>query len=444
MFFIAKPFEVRIFGILISFIRIHKKMSNKIAIKVEGLSKEYQIGQNQSDNLRGAFSQFLGGMKKRKTDTFFALKDLDFEVKEGETLGIIGGNGAGKSTLLKNISRITEPSAGRIEINGRISALLEVGTGFHMELTGRENVFLNGTILGMSREEVRTKFDEIVAFSGVEKFIDTPVKHYSSGMLVRLAFSVAAHLEPEILIVDEVLAVGDVDFQRKCFQKMGEVGQSGRTVLVVSHNMDAIERLCDRTIVLKEGQICFDGEVSEGIKTYNSVSKSADSYRNWSLEDAPGNEIVKLIGISAQTEEGEKLRNFDIRKPIIIEFEYQVLKSGEKMFPGFHMTNEQDVVVFITGDFQEREWANTPREKGVYKSKCVIPANLLAEGKFAIDAIINTRPIFSAPYVNHVQERGAISFAVYDTVEGDSARGQHRGPYFGVVRPILKWKTQKK
>lgn len=210
---------------------------NDIAIQVSGLGKKYHIGTKKSDSFRESFSNLFKKRTLNGEDAFWALKDIDFEIKKGEAVGIIGRNGAGKSTLLKILSRITEPTEGRVEFQGRISSLLEVGTGFHPELTGRENIYLNGTILGMSRNEIRAKFDEIVAFSGVEKFIDTPVKHYSSGMYVRLAFAVAAHLEPEILIIDEVLAVGDAEFQRKCLGKMEDVAAEGRTVLFVSHNM---------------------------------------------------------------------------------------------------------------------------------------------------------------------------------------------------------------
>jgi len=245
----------------------------ELAIKVQGLSKEYSIGLNKSDSFREGFSRRIKHLMGRKVEgeSFMALKDISFEVKKGEAVGIIGRNGAGKSTLLKILSRITEPTKGRIEINGRVSSLLEVGTGFHPELTGRENIYLNGTILGMTRREVKNKFDKIVDFSGVEKFIDTPVKHYSSGMKVRLAFSVAAHLEPEILIVDEVLAVGDAEFQRKCLGKMEDVTGQGRTVLFVSHNMGAVKILCSQGLLLKDGKIINRGQIEQIIKSYLST-----------------------------------------------------------------------------------------------------------------------------------------------------------------------------
>lgn len=243
-----------------------------IAIKVEGLGKEYIIGQQKQGDIMNSFSTGWKQLfQKGKTkESFWALKDLNFEIKKGEAVGIIGRNGAGKSTLLKILSRITEPTTGRFEINGRVSSLLEVGTGFHPELTGRENIYLNGTILGMNRREIKQKFDEIVEFSGVEKFLDTPVKHYSSGMKVRLAFSVAAHLEPEILIIDEVLAVGDAEFQKKCLGKMDEVSKKeGRTIIFVSHDMNAIQRLCSRGFLLKDGKIQASGGSSEVIDYYS-------------------------------------------------------------------------------------------------------------------------------------------------------------------------------
>jgi len=243
---------------------------SNIAIKVESLTKEFQIGQERSGDFRESFGNTLKTMlgNRGNKETFTALNNISFEVEKGQALGIIGRNGAGKSTLLKILSRISEPTRGRIEINGRVSSLLEVGTGFHPELTGRENVYLNGTILGMKRREVKSKFDKIIDFSGVEKFVDTPIKHYSSGMKVRLAFSVAAHLDPEILLIDEVLAVGDAEFQKKCLGKMENITGRGRTVLFVSHNMNAINHLCTHCIYLKEGKLDLFGETNSVISVY--------------------------------------------------------------------------------------------------------------------------------------------------------------------------------
>ncbi|EMR03691.1 ABC transporter ATP-binding protein [Cesiribacter andamanensis] len=259
-----------------------------IAIRVENLGKRYQIGQAKSGDLRSSFSGWInrltgnrnGPLEAQTEKEFWALRDINFEIRRGEAVGIIGRNGAGKSTLLKILSRITEPTTGRYEINGRVSSLLEVGTGFHPELSGRENIYLNGTILGMKRREVKAKFDEIVAFSGVEKFIDTPVKHYSSGMKVRLAFSVAAHLEPEILIIDEVLAVGDAEFQRKCLGKMDEVSrEEGRTIVFVSHNMNAVQNICSKGVFLHNGLIEYKGTALETITNYLKKDSNI-SYNN--------------------------------------------------------------------------------------------------------------------------------------------------------------------
>ena len=279
-----------------------------VAIRVENLGKQYKLGGHKSGSFRESLSRMF---RKPEHDNhspstahpvpsseFWALKDINFEIKRGEAVGIIGRNGAGKSTLLKILSRITEPTRGRYEIFGRVSSLLEVGTGFHPELTGRENVYLNGTILGMKRREVKAKFDEIVAFSGVEKFIDTPVKHYSSGMKVRLAFSVAAHLEPEILIIDEVLAVGDAEFQKKCLGKMEDVTGEGRTVLFVSHNMGAVQALCSRGICLKSGKILFDRNVDDCISEYLSSTRQKQNIKIANRNDRSGSGVVRFENVS--------------------------------------------------------------------------------------------------------------------------------------------------
>ncbi|MBL3654976.1 ABC transporter ATP-binding protein [Fulvivirga sediminis] len=283
-----------------------------VAIKVEGLGKKYEIGHKKEGDLRNAFgaklSKLLGKTSSTKED-FWALKDIDFEIKKGEAVGIIGRNGAGKSTLLKILSRITEPTTGRFEINGRVSSLLEVGTGFHMELSGRENIYLNGTILGMKRAEIKAKFDEIVAFSGVEKFIDTPVKHYSSGMKVRLAFSVAAHLEPEILIVDEVLAVGDAEFQKKCLGKMDEVSKNeGRTVLFVSHNLSSIRQLCTKGILLHNSKVEMSSKIGNVLNKYTSMGNQHNSHEF--IADSSFSEdvnYIKRVHLDFTDHSGQKL-----------------------------------------------------------------------------------------------------------------------------------------
>ncbi|NJN24999.1 MAG: ABC transporter ATP-binding protein [Cyclobacteriaceae bacterium] len=284
---------------------------SEVAIKVEGIGKKYRIGKMKSGELRETFGNLLRSFKpgnsnqQPPTDSeFWALKDISFEVKKGEAVGIIGRNGAGKSTLLKVLSRITKPTTGRFEINGRVSSLLEVGTGFHPELTGRENIYLNGTILGMKRREIKLKFDEIVAFSGVEEFIDTPVKHYSSGMKVRLAFSVAAHLEPEILIIDEVLAVGDAEFQKKCLGKMEDVTGQGRTVLFVSHNMGAVERLCNYGIFLNIGEIIDKGTIGGTIQKYlTSFEKFGNNIGQRTDRNGNGEMLINKIVLKNELEQ---------------------------------------------------------------------------------------------------------------------------------------------
>jgi lipopolysaccharide transport system ATP-binding protein len=268
------------------------------AIKVENISKCYQIGDTSSGSLRETVANLFSGSKSKKVEDFWALKDISFEVKKGDTVGIVGKNGAGKSTLLKVLSRISEPTSGRIELEGRVSSLLEVGTGFHPELTGRENVFLNGTILGMTRAEVRSKFDEIVDFSGVTKFLDTPVKRYSSGMRVRLAFAVAAHLEPEIMIIDEVLAVGDTEFQKKCLGKMKDVASEGRTIIFVSHNMGAVKSLCNSGILLKNGKVVEIGTAEEVVDHY--LENTVELKGIFHLPKPPVREFSEQLGYATE------------------------------------------------------------------------------------------------------------------------------------------------
>ena len=298
-----------------------------IIIKAEGLSKRFRIGSKRSTGLREAISnqwKLLLDRNRPGYKEFWALDELDFEVREGDVLGIIGKNGAGKSTLLKILSRITEPTKGRVEITGRVSSLLEVGTGFHPELTGRENIFLNGTILGMSKYEVKEKFDEIVDFSGVERFIDTPVKHYSSGMYVRLAFSVAAHLEPEILIIDEVLAVGDAEFQKKCLGKMGEVASGGRTVLFVSHNMAAVKSLCNVGMSLANGKIFSVGDINEVIQMYMESGYLSSTF----IPNPPKEDIdVAFEKIRVLNENYSETSEFTVDDTVVINFDFFIRKE---------------------------------------------------------------------------------------------------------------------
>jgi lipopolysaccharide transport system ATP-binding protein len=427
---------------------------NDIAIHAEDLGKQYHIGGPQKkyetlrDTLTDAFtapfrraSKLLRGQATGAAEldeTIWALKDVSFEIKRGEVVGIIGRNGAGKSTLLKILSRITDPTSGFADIRGRVGSLLEVGTGFHDELTGRENVYLNGAILGMKRSEIEAKFDEIVAFSEVARFIDTPVKHYSSGMYLRLAFAVAAHLEPEILLVDEVLAVGDAVFQKKCLSKMEDVGQEGRTVLFVSHNMPAITRLCERTILLDEGRVVQDGPSHQVVSTYLSSGLGTAAAREWpDLVQAPGNDIVRLRAVRVRTEDGQVTDVVDIRQPVGIEIEYEVLGSGNTLWPSFYTRNEEGLLLFSAIDM-DSNWRGRDRPAGHYVSTGWIPGNLLAEGTVVISLMMWT----IHPNILHFTERDAVAFQVIDSLDGDSARGDWAGRMSGVVRPLLKWNTR--
>jgi len=418
----------------------------KPIVSVQNISKQYRIGTRRApyatlkESLAGALRSPLKRMLGRNGDSsderIWALKDISFEVMPGEVVGIIGHNGAGKSTLLKILSRITEPTSGRISLYGRIASLLEVGTGFHPELTGRENIYLNGAILGMQRSEIQRKFDEIVAFSEIERFLDTPVKHYSSGMYTRLAFAVAAHLEPEILIVDEVLAVGDASFQRKCLDKMQDVGQHGRAVIFVSHNMPAVTRLCPRAILLDRGCVLRDGLSHEVVSRYLTSGLGTSAAREWDDPgESPGNHIVRLYAVRVRAQDGQVSDVIDIRRPVGIEMEFGVLEGGHILVPNYHFLNEEGVYVFVAS---EQEWLRKPRPAGRYVSTAWIPGNLLTEGTLIVGAAISTLD----PAVVHFFERDAVAFQVVDSLDGDSARGDYGGPIPGVVRPVLRWTSQ--
>jgi lipopolysaccharide transport system ATP-binding protein len=369
----------------------------------------------------------------------WALKDVNFTVRQGEVVGVIGRNGAGKSTLLKLLSRITEPTEGAIGLWGRVGSLLEVGTGFHPELTGRENIYLSCAILGMKRRDMLRKFDEMVAFAEVEKFIDTPVKHYSSGMYLRLAFAVAAHLEPEILLVDEVLAVGDARFQKKCLEKMQEVGGQGRTVLFVSHSMPAITRLCPRAILLSDGGLADDGPSAEVVASYLNSGLGTGAAREWTDERrAPGNAIVRLRAVRVRGKDGEITETVDIRDPVGIEMEYEVLTLGFVLFPHFSVHTAQGVYAF-TGTDQDPEWRSRPRPLGTFISTGWIPGNLLTEGLMLIGAAMRS---ISPTNILHFHERDAVSFQVVDVPNALTARGDYAGGIPGAVRPLLHWTTQ--
>lgn len=428
-----------------------------IVIRVENLSKRYKLGEAQRghatlgeavsramDASRRAVSSVFNGRKSPdqnyvdSEDILWALKGVSFEIKPGEVVGLIGRNGSGKSTLLKILSRITEPTGGFADIKGQVSSLLEVGTGFQPQLTGRENIYLNGVILGMKQAEIEKKFDQIVDFSGVEKFIDTPVKRYSSGMHVRLAFAVAAHLEPDILIVDEVLAVGDARFQKKCLNKMQDVGQQGRTVLFVSHDMQAINRLCKRTILLDEGRLVMDGPSHQTVRAYLDTGLGTTSERQWpDPAKAPAGEVARLRAVRVRTEDGRITEAVDIRQPVDIEMEYEVLKPGYILSPYYDFFNEEGLDLFSTIDV-DPAWRQRPRPNGRWTSTVRIPGNFFAEGTHFVLVGITT----INPDVNQFEEREAVAFQVIDSLDGNSARGDWAGKVDGVVRPLLNWKTR--
>lgn len=408
------------------------------AIKVENLSKLFYLGATRHDSLRDTVMSFFKRDADKVSREFWALKDIGFEVNEGETLGIIGKNGAGKSTLLKILSRITRPTTGTVTIHGRIGSLLEVGTGFHNELSGRENIFLSGAVLGMTRVEIASKFDEIVAFSEIEKFLDTPVKHYSTGMYMRLAFAVAAHLEPEVLIVDEVLAVGDAGFQRKCLKKMKDVSQAGRTVIFVSHDMSAITRICSRAIALKSGRMVLDGPAADVVRDYvhSDIGLSAEHDFTDDAKET-SSEVVTLKRLRVVDQGGTTSGSLDIRKGIGLEATYEVTQPGQILNPYFTIVNESRIAVLSVQDLSP-EWRQTPREKGEYTSTVWIPGNFMSEGTFFVNFSMHT---FLPSMRTHFNTFETVSFDVFDTIDGDTARGDFAGRMEGVIRPVLNWET---
>ena len=419
---------------------------NDLAVRCENLGKRYRIGarvpyhrfSDVVSNLAMAPFRRIHARPAAPEGFIWALEDVSFEIRAGEVVGIIGRNGAGKSTLLKILSRITEPTRGEVRIRGTVGSLLEVGTGFHPELTGRENIFLNGAILGMKRAEIASKFDQIVAFAETEKFLDTPVKHYSSGMYMRLAFAVAAHLEPEMLVVDEVLAVGDAGFQKKCLNKMQEVGVAGRTVLFVSHNIQAVTRLCPRTILLDRGRLTADGPSESVVHTYLQTGLGVSAERRWpDPRSAPGNEVARLVAVRVRAEDGTVSAHVDIRRPVGIEMEFEVLEAGHVLVPNFHLYSDEGLCVFVVSETRG-EWHRRPRPAGRYVSTVWIPGNFLAEGSIVVHAAMSTMN----PLRGHFQELDAVAFQVVDSLDGDSARGDFAGKIPGIVRPILSWSTR--
>ena len=422
------------------------------AITVENISKKYRIGesQNAKRNLRETLSQSVVAPFKRigkllrgqpyaataSKESIWALNNVSFEVEHGEAVGIIGNNGAGKSTLLKILSRITDPTSGQALIHGRIGSLLEVGTGFHPELSGRENIFLNGAILGMRRQEIVRKFDEIVAFAEIEKFLDTPVKHYSSGMYIRLAFSVAAHLEPEILVVDEVLAVGDIRFQKKCLGKMGDVAKSGRTVLFVSHNMPAVRSLCTRAMLIDQGVIKQDGAVDDVLNTYIGSHVNTQIGNKYFKEGKrPGNSSFQMISIEVQNSKKENTDWINISEDFFVKLTYEVLQNNAQACFSLSLMSEDGTCVFSSLNNLENSFYGKPLTKGVYNSQCLIPGNLLNNGHFCIN-LVGLSSSWSDPFtIDRV-----VSFEAHDD---GVLKGDYHGGYGGYIRPKLKWQSEK-
>lgn len=420
----------------------------KPAIEINEISKRFRLG-GQPSGYRTLRESLMNGLDRvwratrgkpqadstpdSERDMFWALKDVSFEVQTGEVIGIIGRNGSGKSTLLKILSQIYEPTSGRAVVRGRMASLLEVGTGFHPELTGRENIYLNGSILGMSRREIARQFDEIVAFSEIEQFLDTPVKRYSSGMYVRLAFAVAAHLNPDILIVDEVLSVGDVAFQNKCLGKMGDVAKGGRTAIFVSHNMQAVATLCQRAILLRKGRVHRDGPSTDVVRAYLEAGVDQTAEISWRSENAPGNDLAQLQTVRVLNEKEAIKFDHDIANSILLEMTFIVRQPGSFIDASFHVLNKDGLCLFAVGTGLMHDGTSKMTKPGIYRTICRIPANFLNDGRHYVSAFLvrNSAEIF-------VSENEIVSFQAHDYGTG---RGGYLGTFIGAIRPILQWDT---
>lgn len=427
-----------------------------IVISVENLSKNYRLGVIGTGTFYGDIKRWWArkrglpdpyrkigetGYEDLVDETIWALKDINFTIQQGEAVGIIGRNGAGKSTLLKILSQVTAPTQGVVKVKGRISSLLEVGTGFHPELTGRENVYLNGSIMGMSRADIQRKFDEIVDFSGVERFIDTPVKRYSSGMYVRLAFAVAAHLEPEILIVDEVLAVGDIDFQRKCLGRMNEVAHTGRTVLFVSHNLPMISSLCGTCILLDGGNLIEQGNTAKVLATYHGPEfHNIANANRISQVNANKGKDVQLIHTWVSDDRDQIRPEFSILEGIKLHIRYRVVRDmTDSIIPFFHVLNSNSEYVFLTSP---HDWApGIGAKKGEYVAVCEIPAHFLNDGVYSVSVQVNS---VNVGHTLEFFEHHAISFVVLDSIQDNPYRVRIKYSYEipGAVRPLLNWQLQ--
>jgi lipopolysaccharide transport system ATP-binding protein len=419
-------------------------------VTVSGLGKRYQIGRERPTygSLRDSLGALAGAPLRRlrnpgsstgHVDAMWALRDITFAVEPGDVVGVIGRNGAGKSTLLRILSRITTPTTGKAALYGRIGSLLEVGTGFHPELTGRENIFLNGAILGMPRAEVRRQFDAIVEFAEIGRYLDTPVKRYSSGMYVRLAFAVAAHLDPDILAIDEVLAVGDYAFQKKCLGKVGDVARNGRTVLFVSHNMGTVSALCRRGILLDAGRIIDDGPINDVVATYIAAGAVQAGETVWpDIDVAPGSEDARIRAVRIVSN-GRTTADVDIADDVQVEVEFWNLKEGATPATAIQLIDRVGVGVLSSATWPSAivahdGWYGRPHPVGLFRSACVVPGELLNEGYFSLNVYI-----LAHPSKRVAAAEDAVSFTVHDS---GAMRGEYTGPWLGVIRPRLEWKTE--
>lgn len=427
-------------------------MKKDIILKAENISKQYRLGQVGTGTLRHDINRWwykirgkenpylkIGEINDRSikgnSDYVWALQDINFEVERGEVLGIIGKNGAGKSTLLKILSKVTAPTTGSIKSRGRIASLLEVGTGFNGEMTGRENIFLNGAILGMTKKEITSKLDEIIDFSGCERYIDTPVKRYSSGMTVRLAFAVAAFLEPEILVIDEVLAVGDAEFQKKAIGKMQDISRGeGRTVLFVSHNMAAVKSLCTRGIVMENGSIKYEGRIDDAIEKYLE-DENTTAHHIWDEYDKPKGDFIELTEVKVLNKYDVITINHSILDDVKIEFTYQIFREGELFTHGFNLYNVENVHILSSHD-KKSSTLKQALPIGIYKTAIIIPGNLLAEGSYSCSFAI----MRYSPFHIEFHEMNTVGFNIIDEFGGQTVRGNYSGHYPGLIRPELEWK----
>jgi lipopolysaccharide transport system ATP-binding protein len=407
-------------------------------IEIRGMGKKYKLAETQRylalrDVISNAGKKLF--TRKEKEKEFWALQDINLDIQPGERVGIIGKNGAGKSTLLKILSRITPPTTGSIKLHGRVASLLEVGTGFHTELTGRENIYLNGSILGLKKAEITRQLDAIIDFSGVEKFIDTPIKHYSSGMQLRLAFSVAAHLEPEILLIDEVLAVGDIEFQKKCLGKMEEVSTNhGRTILFVSHNLDSLRKFCSTTILLDGGKIIEQGGTEQVISLYVSKHLETNAEMFWKNGKPDHSNAVTLYKAWLHDENGKCRSRFDTTEKIGISMDYEVMNEQYVFTHGINVFNQEQVNVFNSHDLTSMN-GDQKKKKGSYKATAWIPGNLLPEGIFTISVAL----FVPNPLDVLIQQQNILNFEMYTDFSKFSARGNYADDFPGVLRPLLNW-----